>query len=497
MRVWTRLAVGFATTAFVIAGVYGTYQLRQEAIDLRAAADRELRLVGATVATAAADAFRDTQQADVREIADAMKVRDPSLDVLVFNAEGEMVAGAWGSSRVAAMVRSSVDSTRATNRTILEFEGPRGMSHLIGTFPINDANGSSVGTLALVRSLDELRRDLGTETRDTVLSLATLVVGLALTGWMLATIYVRNPLRDLVQTMRAVRAGDLTAKARFRHADELGEAVNAFNDMMGDLAQARRRLIAEAETREKLEASLQRTDKLVTVGQLSAGLAHEIGSPLQVLNGRARALAARADLSPEIRRNAEILARESDRITRIVDQLLTFSRYTAPRIADMPLGPPVQQIVEFFSPEAQRLGVQLAYACDDGLPPVRADAAQVQQVVMNLLMNAVHVTAPGGQVRVHICRGSFDLGAGVCSAVSLVVEDTGTGIPADVQPRIFEPFFTTRSQSGGTGLGLAVVKAIVDAHGGVIQVATEPGVGTRFTVQLPTADAMVAGGWVA
>jgi signal transduction histidine kinase len=308
---------------------------------------------------------------------------------------------------------------------------------------------------------------------------------------------VRRPLQDLLQTMRAVRAGDLTAKARFRHADEMGEAVNAFNDMMGDLREARRRLISEAEAREVLELKLQRTDKLVTVGQLSAGLAHEIGSPLQVLNGRARALAAREELPADVRRNAEILARESDRITRIVDQLLTFSRYTAPRMADMALGPAVQEIVEFFAAEARRVGVQLSYVCDEGMPAVRADAAQVQQVVMNLLMNAVQVTPPGGHVRVHVCGGSFAIGADVRRSVSLVVGDTGTGIPADVQPHIFEPFFTTRSQSRGTGLGLAVVKAIVDAHGGAVRVETVPGTGTQFTVHLPTADAVTAGGWVA
>jgi signal transduction histidine kinase len=116
---------------------------------------------------------------------------------------------------------------------------------------------------------------------------------------------------------------------------------------------------------------------------------------------------------------------------------------------------------------------------------------------MNLLMNAVHVTAAGGDVRVHLSRGSFETGAGVRNSVSLLVKDTGTGIPLDVQPRIFEPFFTTRSQSGGTGLGLAVVKAIVDAHSGIIQVTTAPETGTTFTVHLPAADALVAGGWVA
>jgi signal transduction histidine kinase len=497
MQVWTRLAVGFAATALAIAGVYGTYQLRQEAIDLRAAAERDLREVGVTVATAAAAAFRDRQLADVQQTVLAMKVADGSLDALVFDASGTRVAGAWGSARLATMVAHAVDVTRATHQSVLEFEGPGGRSNLIGTFPINDENGVPVGTLVLVRSLDEMKRDLASETRATVLSLATLVVGLGLIGWTLASIYVRRPVRDLVHTMRAVRAGDLSAKARFRHADEMGDAVNAFNDMMGDLVDARQRLIAEAEAREVLEANLQRTDKLVTVGQLSAGLAHEIGSPLQVLNGRARALAAREDVAADIRRHAEILARESDRITRIVDQLLTFSRYTAPRMADMPMGPAVQAIVEFFAPEARRVGVQIAYACDEALPVVRADAAQVQQVVMNLLMNAVQVTSAGGQVRVRVCRGRFDAGAGDRGSVSLVVEDTGTGIPADVQPRIFEAFFTTRSQSGGTGLGLAVVKAIVDAHGGAIQVETSPATGTRFTVHLPTADAVVAGGWVA
>src|SRR5262249_41265497 len=159
---------------------------------------------------------------------------------------------------------------------------------------------------------------------------------------------VRRPLRGLVHTMRAVRAGDLSAKASFHHADELGAAVTEFNAMMGDLLEARRRLIAEVEAREALETSLQRTDKLAAVGQLSAGLAHEIGSPLQVLNGRARALAARTDVPADVRRTAEILASESDRITRIVEQLLTFSRQTVPLIAETDLTAPVRDIVEFF-----------------------------------------------------------------------------------------------------------------------------------------------------
>jgi len=498
MQVWTKLTLGFAATALVIVGLYGGYQLREEEADLRHSAERHLRLIATTVQVAAGNAFRDKQAADVREIVDAVKLREPAVDVLVFDAAGAMIAGSWGSTQIEALVRRAVVETQSVNRAVVRFEGPRGLSHLIEALPIYDDDRGRVGTLGLVRSLDEERRDLFSETRATVLSLATLVVGLTAAGWVLASVYVRVPLHNLVNTMRAVRAGNLSAKASFRRADELGAAVAEFNAMMSDLAEARGRLMIEVERREALEMSLQRTDKLVTVGQLSAGLAHEIGSPLQVVNGRARALAARTDIPPDVRRTAEILASESDRITRIVEQLLKFSRHTVPRITETRLSTPVRDIVEWFEPEARRHGVRLALEDDESLPAANVDVAQVQQVVMNLLINAVRGTPPGGTVRVTLARASFAVAGGQMQpSVSFAVEDTGTGIPEDLLPHIFEPFFTTRSDAGGTGLGLAVVKSIVDAHGGSITVTTRVGEGTRFTVQFPVAGAALAGSWVA
>jgi signal transduction histidine kinase len=498
MQVWTKLTLGFAATALVIVGLYGGYQLREEEADLRASAERDLRLIGTTVQVAAGNALRDRQAADVREIVDAVKLHDPSTDVTVFDASGVMIAGSWGAGETEALVRRAVTETQSVNRAVVHFEGPRGLSHLVAALPIVDDDRGRMGTLGLVRSLDEEQRDLLSETRAMVLSLATLVIGLTASGWFLASVYVRGPLRNLVQTMRAVRAGDLSAKASFHRADEMGAAVTEFNAMMSDLIEARRRLITEVERREALETSLQRTDKLVTVGQLSAGLAHEIGSPLQVVNGRARALAARTDVPSDVRRTAEILASESDRIARIVEQLLTFSRHTVPSITEAQLSAPVRDIVELFEPEARRQGVHLEFQDGECLPAAHADVAQVQQVVMNLLINAVRSTPPGGTVRIALGGASFVVASGqMRPSVSLIVEDTGVGIPDDLLPHIFEPFFTTRSHAGGTGLGLAVVKSIVDAHGGSITVNTRIGQGTRFTVQFPVADAAVAGGWVA
>lgn len=496
VQVWTKLAIGFTAIAVTIVGSYGFYQLRNEDVDLRAAAERDLELTGTAVQLAVGNALRDQQMSDVGDVIDAVKRRDPALDVLVFDRSNHVIAGSKGPLEPVPIVPAAIDEAQRTGHAVVRFDEPESLSNLVGAFPIHGSDAAE-GTVVLVRPLDELRRDLSSETRSTALSLATLVIGLAGAGWFLASTYVRRPLRDLVNAMQAVRAGDLTAKSLVRRDDEIGVAVTEFNAMMADLAEARRRLEIEADAREQLEGNLLRTDKLVTVGQLSAGLAHEIGSPLQVLNGRARALADRTDVPADVRRTAEILTNESDRITRIVEQLLMFSRQTAPAFTGAQLGAPVRDIVELFASEAHRHNVRLESHIDEPLTTVQADVDQVQQVVVNLLHNALRATPAGGQISLRLEDSSFTRGDQPLPSVLLTISDTGEGIPDTILPRIFEPFFTTRSNTGGTGLGLAVVKSIVDAHHGTIAVATGKGEGTRVSVHFPVARGALAGGWVA
>ena len=497
VQIWTKLAIGFTATAILIVGLYGAYQLLNEQADLRDAAEQDLRLMGTTVQVAVANALRDRQAADVDAILSAVRQRDASLEMQVFDNNDAVIAGSRDNGEIGESVRQTMRDAQATSHGVIRFEGRTGLLHIVGAFPIRDAAGLNVGTVVFVRPLNELRRDLTAELRSAILSLVTLVIGLAIAGWFLASMYVRGPVLDLVRAMQAVRAGDLSAKASFRRADELGRAAEEFNAMMSDLVDARARLIAAIAARDALELRLQRADKLVTVGQLSAGLAHEIGQPLQVLNGRARALAGRTDVPAEVRRNAEILARESDRITRIVEQLLSFSRQTVPTRTQTHLETPIRHIVELFEVEASRHDVTIELHSSDLLPSANVDVDQVQQVVMNLLSNAVRATPPGGRVRVSVDASSFARATDVPHpSVALVVEDTGEGIPEALLPRIFEPFFTTRSQIGGTGLGLAVVKAIVDAHGGTIAVESQASRGTRVIVHFPVTASM-AGGLVA
>ncbi|MGN6107333.1 MAG: sensor histidine kinase, partial [Kofleriaceae bacterium] len=308
---------------------------------------------------------------------------------------------------------------------------------------------------------------------------AGFLIATVVAGMLLGTIHVSRPIARLLEGVRQVRAGEFRSPVPAARRDEIGELVAEFNAMGEALAEARARTEIEAEARARLEQGLQRVDKLVTIGQLSAGLAHEIGSPLQVMSGRASALLEHAD--PEVQRQAGLLVQQCDRIARVVEQLLAFGRRKPPVIRRCDLTEPIRSVIELLAGEARRRGIELVTAGMDRPHVVEADADQLQQVALNLVKNALAATPPGGEIVVRL--------ADEHDAVALIVEDTGEGIPAETQARLFEPFFTTRAAEGGTGLGLAVVRAIATEHRGGVEVASEPGRGARFTVRFPRTEA--------
>ena len=490
MHLSTKLALGLTVTSTLILGLYGVRQLRLEERDLRGAAEHDFQLLGTAVQVAVENSVRDGQVADVKEILDALELNDAAVELLVFNAAGVLQASSPGSAPLADLVRPKLRDVVASRRPDIGFQGPGGLGNLVGIFPLRDDDGASLGTVAVVWPLNELRRDLNATALTTVVSSLILIAGITGVGWVLSLVFVRRPLRTLTEAMRSVEAGNWVASVPSRGGDEVGGALVQFNAMVREVREARRKLVEAAEAREALEVGLERLDKLATVGQLSAGLAHEIGSPLQILSGRARAIAARTDLPPDVRRSALILEEQSDRIARIVDQLLGFARRRVAHMSDVDLRLTVGAIVDLMGSEARRRSIRLDFECEDALPRVFADADQVQQVTMNLLSNAFRAAPERGVVRVELSAAAAnpdhpDEPGTPPGAVSLSVEDNGTGIPEDVRLRMFEPFFSTWVARGGTGLGLAVVKSIMDEHRGQILVVSAPGGGTRFTVRFP------------
>lgn len=485
VKVSTRFTLTIGLTGLAFFGALGAYQLRVERRDLFRAVERETRLLGRTLRVAAENAQRDSQSQDIFETLQAVHESDPPIDMVVFDALGSVIARSGGAREVDPSVADCGATAVAARASVLRRDPQGEPVRILLALPLLDDAGSHVGGIVMVRPLDDLREDLARTRRAIVVTVALFAALTAALGRLLGAAYIARPLARLTARMRQVRAGEFPSKLPEGRPDEIGLLAQEFHAMLDDLREARSRLVQETESRARLERGLERVDKLATIGQLSAGLAHEIGSPLQVLHGRARALLARPADQEDVRRNAQILVEHSERIARIVERLLSFARRRPPSFALVRLEPTVRRVLDLLEVEARRRQVRVRMRAGDEPLGLLADADQLQQVVLNLVKNALEATPPGGEIEVELEKGALAGADGALPSVRIVVTDTGRGMSEDVCRRIFEPFFTTRPQEGGTGLGLVVARAIARDHGGELTAASNPGLGTRMTVELP------------
>lgn len=483
MRISLKLSIALCCASVLVLGSYGVYQLRQEADDLHAAVTREIRLIGTAVQVAVENAARDGQPADIRETLQALEQIDPVYDVFVFDRNQKLSAHSGDQRPDLDMLRGATESAFREGRPVLRFTGENQLGYAIFAAPLRDGAHAPFGTVALIRPLDDAKRDLARTRLAITASVLALIGALAGLCYGIGAYYVGRPLAALLRALRLLRSGESPPKITPARRDEVGVVAQEFNEVVGALAEARQHLAREVEARRLLEAGIQRLDKLATLGQLATGLAHEIGSPLQILNGRARALHDRAQ-DAETRRYAGIFVEQTERIARIVAQLLRVARRAPPQLQRTDIAQVLRTVVELFDLTARRKGITLSLHAADSLPPVLADPAQVQQIALNLINNALAATEPGGSVCIRSGAATQQRLASGVAAVQITVEDNGHGIPAEDQALLFEPFFTSRSDEGGTGLGLAVVRSLVQEHGGAVWAESELGAGSRFHVLL-------------
>ena len=496
MRLTRSLGLWLAGTTAVLLSSYGWQQLRQEREDLIATARREMGLLTTAIRSGVENAMRDEKQLDITSLLERLELQDSSVDIFVFDEAGSLIASSWGSGGHVPAAREFLRSVAAVDALHIE-EGAAG---LVASIPLRIV-GRHAGRLVLIRPIDALHADLDAELKAALLSMIVLIGASSLVIWLVIRQQVHQPMTRIVTGIRRMSSGDLSSRLEMRGGDEIAEIAGEFNAMAAALEEARARLVLEAERREQLELDMQRANKLTAVGELAAALAHEIGSPLQVLNGRARTLAGRADLPSDARRGAEILVEQTDRVDRIVQRLLGIARRKASLLADLDVRESVQLVADLLSVEARRRGVRIDLDLSE-VPRVRADADQVQQVVLNLLQNALRACAAGGAVKIYVAQSWFTRPSSATGqpSVAISVEDDGPGISDSVRAHIFEPFFTAWDQrsgasdpegsgKGGTGLGLSVVKSIISEHGGLVTLGTNPsGTGARFTAHFPLRD---------
>jgi signal transduction histidine kinase len=273
--------------------------------------------------------------------------------------------------------------------------------------------------------------------------------------------------------------------------DEIGALATRFNEMTFSLRESRGETQRQNEAKLALEQRLGQTEKLATLGQLAAEIAHEVGTPLNVIAGRARSIQRKSRDPEAIEKNAGIIAEQTARITRIIQRLLDFTRRKvgSAAAADVNLNDIAASTIELLAGQfaSARVRVRLERGAQPGR--VAGDSDRLQQVLINLLLNAVQAMPDGGALVVEtatVRRARPGLeGSAEQDFVTIAVVDTGVGIPAEIRDRIFDPFYTTREGRGGTGLGLAVVSGIVKEHDGWIDVEDGRPAGTVFRVYLP------------
>ena len=256
--------------------------------------------------------------------------------------------------------------------------------------------------------------------------------------------------------------------------------------MCDRLLEARHHLAAEHAAKLAAVEQLRHADRLKTVGQLASGVAHELGTPLNVVSGHAKLLLAPEATREETIDSARVICEQSARITAIIRQLLDFARRGRPHLAVGELGVVVSRTVKMLAHTALQRQVQLELA--EGTAQVEMDEAQIQQAVANLILNGIQALPAGGHIRIAIVRDG--------AWARLDIADDGTGIEPEVLQRIFEPFFTTKKASDrhGTGLGLSITYGLVKKLGGEISVQSVVGSGTVFQVSFPLRQGEAAGG---
>ncbi len=417
----------------------------------------------------------------------------------VHDAEGRQV---WsGRPRGAAdpELAQSIAQARAHGPLVRGGGFPPG--DLIYVAPIEGAPGER-GAVIGVTSAQELRARLVPllGSLGWVLSIAALVF-VAFGAYLLRYRIVR-PLQSLTAAADRIGAGDLAARVAPAGPAELAQLAERMSEMAASLERDRRAL-GEA------EALLARSERLASVGRLSAGVAHEVGNPVAAILGYAEVAARDAGAAPRTR---EILGRIRDealRIRALVRELLDVGRGAPLEVSRLDAAELVARVAERLRPQPMLAGIELATEVEAGLPALAGDARRIELVLANLIENAAHALRgtpsprielraerarlPGPPARRRDDRPGADFaGARRSDAIAFAVEDAGPGIDPEHLPHVFDPFFTTKDPGEGTGLGLWNAHRIAELHGGAMQVESAPG-RTRFSLILPLADQGIDG----
>jgi two-component system, NtrC family, sensor kinase len=496
MNLGTKLIVSLVAVIVVIMTVHGYLSIQQD----RESIERELsvgmrgfsRLLQAGL-TASADKLdlKETQQ-----FIDTAAPRGNIHGIVVYNLSGEPVARS-------ASMRYGTDFPELNPSAIAKLD-PRPVLHsgkgidgyvreprtllYYRIEPILDSKNQLWGAFVLARqgygtfaTIERRRNRIATTT-------SALVILLSLLTLILVRRSVTRPINELIRRIKEIGQGQREQRIEVKGRDEVASVAQEFNLMCQKLQESHARLVGEQQEKLRLEQELRHSERLASVGRLAAGLAHEIGTPLNIIGGRSEYLLRRSRSAEELKDNLGVIRSQSDRIAAIVRQLLEFSRRREPVFQPVDLALLIDHVKYLLAHQIREKTVRVEAEGLSDLPKIAADQDLLQQVFINLFSNSLHALAPGGVIKIGadlIHRDLAMAAPGARNRLRISFEDNGAGISTEHIGRVFDPFFTTKDIGEGTGLGLSVSYGIIQEHGGEIHVESEPGRFTRFVIYLP------------
>lgn len=478
MRITYKLTVLHILALTVVLALYGWLSVHREVELIEADKQRDTRAYGTCLAELVREVWTD--HGDQRAIELLRRVDSSAESVLirwVWLVDDDREPGA----RALEQLRERV--------AVVQIDHAPDGGRLTTYVPVIVEAGR-VGVVSLQESLD----DESAYVRDSVRRVAlTTVIAAALLGALAAIVgsrLVGAPMQELVALARRVGQGDLTRRLALTQRDEVGELASEMNLMCDRLAEAREQLQRETAARIETLERLRQNDRLATVGRIAAGMAHELGTPLSVIQGHAELIAEGALEAAQLPESAKVIGQLTRRMAGTIRQMLDFARRRGAEKDVHDLSRLTRRTLDMLGDLARRAGVTVRVTGDKVMAEV--DGGQVEQVVTNLALNAIHSMPEGGVLEAAI---SADRATpppdhpsgqgGPMDVACITIRDQGTGIRTEHLEVLFEPFFTTKPVGKGTGLGLPIAQGIVQEHGGWIEVESELGRGSTFRVHLP------------
>ncbi len=455
---------------------------------------REGRAITRTIQLSMEEALRDRQPEEIKQLVDQITGFERVFGLRIFNAAGELTYQSDPLRAEPFLAREALNgvlATRVPAETRRLIDRKRVLTYIV---PLQNEDGSLFGAVQLLQLESFVDEEVHAARQAIILLTLALTLVTGVTVILVTRYVVSRPIEEFVRRIRGLRPDDPGTNLPVHGSLELQRLAEEFNALFERLVQSRRSLIAEQEERRQAELRLKNAERLAALGQMAAGLAHEIGTPLNVIGGRTDLLRRRHPEGDILDKNLRIISEQINRIARIVREMLEFARVKELHLAPVSLVQILDSVLEFTEVRLESAGIRVEVAKPAGEMIIQGDPDQIYEVFLNLVLNAVDAMKPGGTLRASLTETlatNPEKEGGPSPHVVVEFRDDGEGIAPENLERVFDPFFTTKAVGKGSGLGMSVSYGIVREHGGWIQVDSRVGSGTRVTVHLPIHRAAV------